>query len=237
MIVFAIPSGALAMDASGKCGENVSYSFNSLTGKLTISGSGKMYDYGTNVDDRSPFCFSKEGLDAIKSITIKSGVTSIGTNSFYCCERVKSVSIPNTVTEIGEYAFIGCEDLSSVTLPGGLTRIEDSAFYDCSITTITIPKSVTVIGTRAFNSSNDDWETKVVNYTGSAEDWAAISFGLHPFSDEDGSVVVNYHSDTPGGSAGAEDCRWCGEVHDGGFLQKLVAWIHNIFAMIFGAKY
>ena len=32
-------------------------------------------------------------------------------------------------------------------------------------------------------------------------------------------------------------CRWCGKAHGGGFFQKLIAFFHNIFAAIFGAKY
>ena len=40
---------------SGKCGENVTYSLDSSTGELTISGTGKMDDYQNYDDGFSPF--------------------------------------------------------------------------------------------------------------------------------------------------------------------------------------
>ena len=57
---------------SGKCGENVYWSLDDK-GVLTISGTGNMYDYQF---EASPF----NARDDIKSVVIKSGVTSIGTD-------------------------------------------------------------------------------------------------------------------------------------------------------------
>ena len=49
--------------------------------------------------------------------------------------------------------FSGCSSLTSVTIPNSVTSIGNSAFYDCSsLTSVTIPNSVTSIGYRAFQS-------------------------------------------------------------------------------------
>ena len=40
--------------------------------------------------------------------TIPEGVTSIGSDSFYKCEKLTSINIPNTVTSIGGRAFCHC---------------------------------------------------------------------------------------------------------------------------------
>ena len=55
------------------------------------------------------------------------------------------------VTTIGDSAFEGCTSLTSVTIPDSVTEIKYSAFNGCtSLTSITIPNSVTEIGKSAF---------------------------------------------------------------------------------------
>ncbi len=69
---------AAALADSGTCGDNVSWTFDSTTGVLTISGSGAMTDYGSNT---SPF----DGNRVITKIIIEDGVTSIGDSVFFGC--------------------------------------------------------------------------------------------------------------------------------------------------------
>ena len=55
------------------------------------------------------------------------------------------------MTSIGDYAFCNCNSLTSVTIPNSVTSIGDYAFYDCSsLTGVTIPDNVTSIGDAAF---------------------------------------------------------------------------------------
>ena len=77
-----------------------------------------------------------------------------------CDKSLKEVHIPAKVEyggytydvdSIGDRAFEGCKSLTSITIPNSVTNIGDCAFYDCSsLTTITIPDSVTSIGAFAF---------------------------------------------------------------------------------------
>ena len=52
---------------------------------------------------------------------------------------------------IGNQAFDGCSSLTSLTLPSSVTSIGDHAFESCSgLTSLTLPSSVTSIGGHAF---------------------------------------------------------------------------------------
>ena len=87
---------------SGKCGDNVTYTFDS-DGVLTISGSGDMYDYdyGYNYNDSVFLPISGN----VKTVIINDGVTSIGDYEFLYFENMTSITIPNSVTRIGKMPF------------------------------------------------------------------------------------------------------------------------------------
>ena len=136
---------ASAETTSGTCGANLTWTFDSSTGTLTIQGSGQMTYYGRGT---APWYDLK---DSIKRITIGNGVAGIGTYAFYRCFSLTSVTIPDSLTRIGSNAFNECISLTSVTLPNSVTSIGLSAFYGCTaLTDVTIPDSVTSIGEETF---------------------------------------------------------------------------------------
>lgn len=86
-----------------------------------------------------------------KTYTIPSSVTSIGDYAFIEGQnKLTSVTISNSVASIGNYAFAYCW-FASVNIPKGVTIIGDYAFaYNTTLTSITIPISVTSIGINAL---------------------------------------------------------------------------------------
>ena len=116
-----------------------------------------------------------EYCTGLTSITIPNSVTSIGDGAFEYCSGLTSITIPNSVTSIGDVAFCCCTGLTSITIPNSVTSIGFGAFKYCSsLTSITIPNSVTSIGDVAFYECTG---LKDVYYTGSKDDWKAISVG------------------------------------------------------------
>lgn len=103
-------------------------------------------------------------------------VKQIGSYAFEKNTTLTSVAIPETVTELEYYAFKGCTSLTAVTIPSGLTSagsLGSGAFSGCSalttvqfgsglasipealfegtgLKTVTLPESVTSIGSWAF---------------------------------------------------------------------------------------
>ena len=141
--------------ASGYCGgegngKNLTWMLDS-DGLLTISGKGKMANYGGE-SNYSPWR-ANDLSGSIQRATIKAGVTSIGTGTFYWCTNLTDVTIPDSVTSIGNYAFNFCISLTSISIPNSVTSIGYSAFSSCrKLTSITIPDSVTSIGDWTFES-------------------------------------------------------------------------------------
>ncbi len=115
---------------TGSCGDNATYSLDS-DGVLTISGSGKTYDYEYMDLDKnySPFRSNK----FIHKIIIKNGITSIGAGLFQYCKNVYSIEIPNSVKSIGQFSFGGCSCLDSMTIPNSVETIDDYIFSGCGV--------------------------------------------------------------------------------------------------------
>ena len=68
----------------------------------------------------------------------------------YYYEKITSVVINSGVTSIGKSSFSNLS-LTSITIPNSVTKIGDCAFMACSsMTNITIPNSITSIGRYAF---------------------------------------------------------------------------------------
>lgn len=135
----------LKIDASGQCGDNMSWEITGRT--LYIKGTGDMYEFGAGMPGWGPWGVYKHLYDTIQ---ISSGITSIGKKAFYAC-GVAEIKIPETVTKIGEDAFYNAGLSGHVEIPASVTQIGKGAFQQNSgITSATIKGNVTEIEPYAF---------------------------------------------------------------------------------------
>ena len=92
------------------------------------------------------------GCSGLTSLSLPSGITSMGNEAFSGCSGLTSLSLPSGLTSIGYNAFSGCSGLTSLSLPSGLTSIGDEAFSGCSgLTSLSLPSGLTSIGVGAFS--------------------------------------------------------------------------------------
>ena len=92
---------------------------------------------------------------SLKSLEIKSGITSIGSNAF-SGSTLTNITIPESVTQIGAYAFHNCSLLTRISIPLGVTEIEHDTFSGCwSLERVVLPQSLTSIGENAFSGCSN----------------------------------------------------------------------------------
>lgn len=132
---------------TGQCGENIYYVLYA-NGKLLLRGTGATYDYEIG---KSPFFENTN----IKQLVVSQGITEIGNSIFERCINMASASFPNTLTRIGERSFFQYEagGLTTLQIPSSVNTIEEKAFTNQFITTVTLPKTLTTLGTYLFQDA------------------------------------------------------------------------------------
>lgn len=66
-------------------------------------------------------------------------------------KKLTSVTLPSGLETIGYAAFAGCYQLRSVTIPNSVAVIDDYAFSGSALTSITVPQSVLIMGKGVFS--------------------------------------------------------------------------------------
>ncbi len=127
-------------DSDGNYGANVKCTLDE-NGNFTVSGTGKMADYGwskdTNYTPGRGYNFpasdapwgngSRVEMQKIKNIVIENGVTGIGANAFCGADRAKTATVADSVKSIGERGFYDLYALQSIKAKG-VETVGNSAF-------------------------------------------------------------------------------------------------------------
>ena len=139
----------------------------------------------TNIEDWAFLRCTK-----LSNIEIPNSVKRIGELAFEYCRSLENITIPNSVTNIDACAFFGCTGLTSVEIPNSVTNIGAKAFESCTnLTSIEIPSSVKNIGEQAFGYCTN---LKNVYYTGTEEEWNAITKGSYNEALINATITYNY---------------------------------------------
>ena len=135
LLVFSVS----AETVSGTCGDKLTWTLDTASGMLTISGQGEMKD--------SPWSQHKS---SITQVVINEGCTNITASAFARCDRLTVVSLPTSVKEVGGGAFASCTALRSINLDF-VSAIGERAFEEClALTEVKMTQELTQIYSYAF---------------------------------------------------------------------------------------
>lgn len=141
MIGLNLTINSSALEQADSCGDSATYTFDSSTGLLVISGSGEIKERAFH------------GKENIKNVIINFGITSIEKSAFSNCKNLVSVTFPDSLTSIGDSAFYYCYGLTSVTIPDSVTEIGNIAFYHVN----------NVSYTNNMEATGSPWGAKIAN--------------------------------------------------------------------------
>jgi hypothetical protein len=146
-------------------------------GELTISGSGAMADY--EYDSAKNTCHRpwESYTNEITKLTIKRGVTGIGSYAFYGFSNLAEIKTPTTVQRIGECSFAFCKKVSKIYIEGTSCVIEKSAFASCDET---VMASINLYGVKTVGESAFyDCDTQYLYLDEAAERIESGAFSLN----------------------------------------------------------
>lgn len=156
-------SSAHARNESGMCGDKVSYTYNAKKDELTLSGTGRMWEF-----DIENGTFPRFFMYCPKSLVIGSGVTyvdihdlfqevtclskiTVNKNNKYYSSDSSGVLFNKNKTELLLYPASNTR--TSYKIPSGVKKIADLAFWGSDhLKSLTLPSSLETIGKRAFSS-------------------------------------------------------------------------------------
>ena len=115
---------------SGTLGDNITWTLDTSTGHLVLTGSGPMKELPGS-GNRPWNSYS----DQIRKITVGSGITTVSYEIFAHCSEVTEVVLPEGITTIGYSSFENCFKLSTINFPSTLERVGSRAFYRCEALT------------------------------------------------------------------------------------------------------
>ncbi len=153
------------------CGDGMTWSFDTETGTLCLSGNGDMWTY---TPETVPWAAYREQIKTLKAPSNRS--IGIGDYAFYGCVNLESVENVKSIkgirqyafygtalremvwpdycylSGIGEYAFANCKNLKTFTIGKNNwdTGFSAYAFYGSGLETVTIVSNLRDIGEYAF---------------------------------------------------------------------------------------
>lgn len=177
---------------SGKCGDNMTWSFDTTSDTLTISGNGDMYAVAASRDDFYNEQYTYEPgwwYLPVKHIIIEEGVENLSNfafaqvNGYYKIHE--TIKLPTTLKAIPEMGFLFSTAMKSLVIPEGITSLTGWPFGSpgnsfTALTDLYLPSTLTEMDYLTLLISGLDnrhatQTLKAIHFAGTEEEWKAIA--------------------------------------------------------------
>jgi len=177
---------------SGKCGDNMIWSFDTTSDTLTISGNGDMYAVAASRDDFYNEQYTYEPgwwYLPVKHIIIEEGVENLSNfafaqvNGYYKIHE--TIKLPTTLKAIPEMGFLFSTAMKSLVIPEGITSLTGWPFGSpgnsfTALTDLYLPSTLTEMDYLTLLISGLDnrhatQTLKAIHFAGTEEEWKAIA--------------------------------------------------------------
>ncbi len=178
---------------SGKCGDNMNWSFDTTTDTLTISGTGNMY---TVAETTEAFWNEEYSYEPgwwklpVKHIVVEEGVQNLSNFAFFQNWNTyykihETIQLPTTLKAIPELGFMCATAMTSLVIPEGITSITGWPFGSpgnsfTALTDLYLPSTLTemdivTIITAGIDSKTAAQTLQTIHFAGTVEQWNAIN--------------------------------------------------------------
>jgi hypothetical protein len=114
----------LPVPTSGKCGENINWTYDAATKTLNLTGTGEMYQiakdpdtfWAEDYDYEPPFWYCD-----VEAIVVGEGITKLPNFAFGHLNQ-KALQLPTTLKELPDYWLTVSNAMESLTIPEGITE-------------------------------------------------------------------------------------------------------------------
>lgn len=177
----------LPVPTSGKCGENINWTYDAATKKLTLTGTGEMYEIAKDIDT-----FWEEDYDYeppfwycdVEAIVVGEGITKLPNFAFGQLNQ-KTLQLPTTLQELPDYWLTVSTAMESLTIPEGITEYTGwilgspgnsfGALKELNLpSTLKTMDELTVI-LSGMNSRTAAIILEKINFAGTEAQWKAIT--------------------------------------------------------------
>ena len=210
---------------SGKCGDDITWSFDADTYTLTLSGTGDMYLIAESVDDywNGALNYTPGWWELpVKHVVVEEGIENLSSFAFTSqlyTDYMQTLQLPGTLKAIPQYALFFSSNIKTLVIPEGVTSLTGWPFGSPgnsfgALTDLYLPASLTefdylTLLIAGLDSRTAQQTMNAIHYTGNEKQWNAIArVDSDSIYDIFGDDYDNFYE------------NWC--VPAPGFVEKLV---------------